>query len=180
MKDDEIDYIETLGTLCDEPNGLTCSMNAARQWGKASKLMSFPSFEAAADAVKTGVISAMLAPGAYPQISRFIMDAGLKVRETFSQVIPDLVVVGVNKVMPREVDVIYHHPATETLLPEVPLTFDRHEAVTSNTQACIRLITYSKACAAVTNRLAANFYDLYVYKVLRGGIVMPFVILAHS
>lgn len=180
MKDDESDYGKTLGTLCDEPNGLTCSMNAARQWGKASKLIPFPSFEAAADAVKSGFISAVLVPGAYPLISRFIMDSGLRVRETFTQVIPDLVLVGVNKVMPTKVDVVYHHPATEPLLSEIPLPFDRHEPVTSNTQACIHLITYAKACAAVTNRLAANFYDLYVYKVLRGGIVMPFVILAHS
>ena len=41
-----------VGTLCDDPVGLTCSFDAAKRWGKATVIEPYATFEAAALAVK--------------------------------------------------------------------------------------------------------------------------------
>lgn len=169
----EYDYY-TLGTLCDEPNGLTCSFDAARRWGKAQEIKSYPTFEQAAEAVKESQIESFLVPCAYPKVGNFIMDDGLKAGETFLMQIPDLVLVGLEKQLPKQVEVIYHHPATEPLLKEVEIDYAAHEHVTSNSKACVAL-RQKASSIAITNQLCAMHYELQIYQVLRPGIVMPFV-----
>ena len=67
-------FIGRLATLCDDPIGLTCSIDVARRWGGAKEVAPFASFEAASAAVKEGVADAFLVPGAYPHLNGFIMD----------------------------------------------------------------------------------------------------------
>lgn len=166
---------QSIGTLCDEPDGLTCSIDAARRWGKAKQIESYATFEEAANGVKQGDISAFLVPCAYPRLNAFIMDEGLLVKEMFSLKIPPLTLVGVAKEPPISVDILFLHPATFPLVPEIPILFQSHQFVTSNSQACVILLKSSSSAMAITNGLCASFYQLHTYKVLREGILMPFI-----
>lgn len=173
---DHATYIyQSLGTLCDEPNCLTCSFDAARRWNKARHLYPYRTFELAAEAVRSGEIEAFLVPGAYPQISYFIMDSALTVSDTFVMQIPPLVLVGVDSVAPRESDVLYHHPATTPLLSDIDIKYNTHEPVTSNSRACAALLEKPEHSVAITNRLCADHFRLNVYKTLRAGIQMPWI-----
>jgi len=156
---------QSIGTLCDEPNGLTCSFDAARRWGRAKQIVSYPTFEEAAQAAKNSAISAFLVPCAYPQLSSFIMDTELVAKESFLLRIPSLVLVGTDSTP----------PATTPLLPEVPISFQKSEFVTSNTKSCIRLLEKPSVAIAITNSLCASFYQLNTYKTLRKDILMPFL-----
>lgn len=166
---------QSVGTLCDEPDGLTCSIDAARRWGKAKQIMSYPSFEEAADHVRQGIISAVLVPCAYPRLNFFIMDNGLLVKELFSLKIPPLLLVGVEKDPPASVETLFLHPATFPLVSEIPILFQNHQFVSSNSQACTVLREASASAMAITNGLCASFYNLHIYKALRDGILMPFI-----
>jgi hypothetical protein len=167
---------DKVGTLCDEPIGLTCSMDAARRWGKAKEILPFPTFEDAAEAVKHEAAAAMLVAGAYPFIRRFIMDIGLKAKEAFIQKIPALVLVGLAPAKPSHCNVLFHHPATDELLPEVQIDFEENLHVTSNSQACVKLLAHLGLSIAITNRLCADHYRLSIYKVLRESVAMPWVV----
>lgn len=169
------DRYQSLGTLCDEPNGLTCSFHVARQWNKAVEISPFPTFELAASAVKQNQISAFLVPGAYPKLSTFIMDRDLQVRETFISTIPSLVLVGREESMPQSVETVFYHPATTDLLPEIGIAYQTREPVMSNSVACKALLSCNDSAVAITNQLCAVFYQLHIYKLLRKGIKMPFI-----
>lgn len=166
---------QSVGTLCDEPNGLTCSIDAAKRWGKAKDIKPYPTFEEAANDVKQGTISAFLVPCAYPRLNTFIMDSELLANELFSLRIPPLVLVGVEKDPPTSVKTLFLHPATFPLVPEVPILSDQQEFVTSNSKACAILLESPSSAIAITNGLCASFYHLHTYKVLREGILMPFI-----
>jgi hypothetical protein len=166
----------SLGTLCDEPNGLTCSFYVAQKWGQAERIVPYPTFEAAAEDVKRGSISAFLVPGAYPQLGSFIMDNKLVARETFIMQIPALVVAGIPNLPPEKVDVLFHHPATAPLLSEVQINFQRNEFVPSNSKACECLpLQNAHSCIAITNELCLHYYRLNLYQVLRPSIQMPWI-----
>lgn len=173
-----LDYLghsyDKVGTLCDDPAGLTCSFDAVKRWGKARIIEPYNTFEEAATAVKNDEISAFIVPCAYPRLSYFIMDPDLVTHETFIIRIPSLIVVGKEPDMPSAVDVIFHHPATTPLLSEIPFDFQRDKDVTSNSKACVELLNATSQAAAITNELCATFYQLKTYKVLRPGIMMPF------
>lgn len=171
---------DRVGTLCDEPNGLTCSFNAATRWGKAKTLLPYSSFEEAALDVKRGKLSGFLVPGAYPELSSFIMDAELVAKEVFIIKIAPLVLVGLDEAQPPVVAVIFHHPATAPLLPELPIKFQRNEFASSNSVACKMLLQETSKAAAITNMLCASFYSLSIYKVIREGIDMPFIYFAKA
>lgn len=171
---------DRVGTLCDEPNGLTCSFSVATRWGKAKTLLPYASFEEAALDVKRGKLSGFLVPGAYPDLSSFIMDAGLVATEVFIMKIAPLVLVGLDEAQPPAVAVIFHHPATAPLLPELPIKFQRNEFASSNSVACKVLLQETSKAAAITNMLCASFYGLNIYKVLRAGIDMPFIYFAKA
>jgi prephenate dehydratase len=172
---------QSLGTLCDEPNGLTCSYYVAEKWGKAAKIFPFDSFEAAAESVKNGKISAFLVPGAYPQIRSFIMDSDLAASCTFIMQIPALVLCGKTKDIPAAVEILYHHPATTPLLEEVQICFQKSEFVSSNSKACVTLLHQNELSSiAITNELCLNHYGLYLYQTLRTGIQMPWVCFVHA
>jgi hypothetical protein len=93
----------------------------------------------------------------------------------FSLKIPSLMLVGVEKEPPASVDILFLHPATFPLVPEIPIFFRDHQFVSSNSQACAVLLEASVPAVAITNGLCASFYPLYTYRVLREGILMPFI-----
>lgn len=164
-----------IGTLCDEPNGLTCSYDVAKKWGKAKEISSFSSFEEAANQVRNGLLPAFLVPAAYPKVNAFIMDKHLIATNSFIMQIPDLLLVGVTENIPLSVITLYHHPATTALLPETGVEYQYNVHATSNSNACIKLINDKNHSVAITNSLCAKFYKLKTYKILRMGILMPFI-----
>jgi hypothetical protein len=171
---------ESLGTLCDEPDGLTCSFDAARRCARAGTLKGYPTFEAAAEAVKCGAITSCLVPAAYPGLAALLMDPQLSVDDVFVSVLPPLVLVGRDRNEPRSVEVVFHHPATVRLLDEIGIEYERAVTVTSNTRACVQVLESSTSAAAITNLLSADHYGLRVYRMLRVGLRMPFICLVRA
>lgn len=108
--------IGTLGKSAKDP---TCSMLAAHELYKAVELRGFPTFEEAIKELKYKSINKVIVPAAYPNIRNFIMDDNLKVEKSFIYDIPDLVLV--SKVDLPSYDVIFLHPATQSLLPKIDI-----------------------------------------------------------
>ncbi len=169
-----------IGTLCDEPNCLTCSFFIAREWGQAETILPFPTFELAAQAVKDGQIETCLVAGAYPRLNGLIFDEGLVIRETFLRRIPPLVLVGTHDTIPDDLRVLYHHPATTPLLSETGLNFQPTELVSSNSVACKLLLSSPDDSLAITNKLCSDHYGLHIFKVLRPGTLMPWVVFGRA
>ena len=166
---------EVLGTLGDEEGFLTCSMHVAKHIQNAQVIKPYPSFEEAAEDVKLRKISCLLVPGAYPQVSNFIMDSKLHVSETFIEKIPPLVLCGRESQPPADINVIFYHAATTHLLRETGLNFRKGVTVSSNSEACRRVVGSCNTAVAITNQLCAEHYDLRVYEVLRQAIEMPWI-----
>lgn len=169
-----------LGTLGDEEGYLTCSMHIAKKMDNADQIKPYPHFEEAAEALRSGNISCLLVPGAYPRINHFIMDAELKVSETFIEKIPSLILCGVQDSCPEQVKKIYHHPATTYLLSEINTVYIENVPVSSNPEACRMTLQSPNESIAISNQLCANFYGLTTYEVLRDGIDMPWVCFTKS
>jgi len=165
--------IATLG------NNLTCSYFAAERYCKKSFIEMFESFEEAAKAVKDEQIEALFVPGAYPNIRFFIMDDSLVVKETAIIQIPALVLAGPFEKKPENIEKIFLHPAPERLLNEVETQYSERIFVNSNPNACVEVLAHKENSIAITNDNCARFYGLNIYKVLRPGILMPFVIFVH-
>ena len=83
--------ISTIGTLGKDTNDVTCSILAAKSLGSTFKLFAFNEFELAAQSLIENNIDAMIIPGAYPNISKFIMDDHFIVMDVFTYIIPSLV-----------------------------------------------------------------------------------------
>ncbi|MFC9711286.1 hypothetical protein ACFTRD_24410 [Paenibacillus sp. NPDC056933] len=164
-----------LGTLGDDEGFLTCSMHIAKKLGNSERIKPYPEFEAAAEDLKSGVISCLLVPGAYPKLNSFIMDSELVVSESFVEKIPALVLSGFDAVCPEQIDIIYHHPATTYLLSELDTIYRESRTVSSNPEACRKVMHNKEKSIALTNQLCAEHYGLVTYKVLREGINMPWV-----
>jgi hypothetical protein len=168
----------TLGTLGDTSGALTCSMDVAQRWKGADEIRGFRSFEDAATAVKEGRISAMLMPAAYPLGFNLIQDPRLVCDFVFKERIPPLVLAGKDPKCPAATETIFHHPATELLLNDTALTYDRAVPVGSNPEAACRAAnTSAESAVAITNALCADFYGLYIYRTLRPGTMMPWIVL---
>lgn len=171
-----------IGTLAGDDGHptLSCSFQAAEEWGMAKEIRPFSTFEEAAKAVKRGEIQACLVPGAYPNIGLFIYDRDLQVRETFVATIAPMVLVGTERPAPASVRTIFLHPATAPLLNEVNITFENSSTVVSNCRACTALMASPLPAAAITTGLCARYFELPIYRVLRVGIRMPFVVFTRA
>lgn len=167
--------IQRLGTLGDDAIGLTCSMDVARRWGGAQTIEPFSSFEKASHAVKQGHVDAFLVPGAYPRLNAFIMDSALTTSDTFVMEIPSLVLCIAANAVAKDVQYIFHHPATTALLPEVDILWKEAVHASSNVEACRCLLDSPENSACVTNSLCANHFNLKIIQTLRQGIFMPWI-----
>jgi len=169
--------IGTLGNDADDP---TCSVLAVKSLGNY-KIVPFSEFEYAEDALIKQIIDAMVVPGAYPHITNFIMSEFLSVLSAFTFVIPDLVLVSKERNQKDEYEALFNHSATNALVKEyIDATWSRQINVNSNSMACIRVLESTNDCCAITNSACAKKYGLYVHKVIRAGINMPFVIFARN
>lgn len=108
-----------LGTLGNSDGFLTCSMYVAKRWNRYRIIKPYPKYELAAQDVKRQIIDSFLVPAAYPNIRTFIMDSELVVTDAFVEQIPSLVCATKTKEI-NHIDRIYLHPATESLVDEVP------------------------------------------------------------
>lgn len=164
-----------LGTLGDDEGFLTCSMHIAKKMDNSDMIKPYPEFEAAAEDLKSGAISCLLVPGAYPKLNSFIMDSDLVVSESFVEKIPALVLSGFHAACPEQIELIFHHPATTYLLSELNIAYRENSTVSSNPEACRQVMLNTETSIALTNQLCADHYGLVTYKVLREGIQMPWV-----
>lgn len=167
--------VDRLGTLCDDPIGLTCSMDAARRWGKARKILPFKSFEEAAETLKQGLLDAILVPGAYPKINTLIMDSNLKAGQVFIQKIPSLVLASKCCSDVTGFDKVFHHSAVAPLLNEIAFSWRHALTATSNSEACRMHLASASSSVCITNSLCADYFELTVMQILRLGISMPWV-----
>jgi prephenate dehydratase len=161
-------------------NKLTCSCFAAERYFKNASIKLFDSFEDAAKAVKDGTWQALFVPGAYPGLRFLIMDDHLLVKETALIQIPALVTAGRFLKQPERIKRVYLHPAPESLLGEIEATYEEKIFVKSNPLACIEVLADETDSIAITNQNCAQFYGLNIYKILRSGIFMPFVIFVNA
>ncbi|QHJ01222.1 hypothetical protein GT347_26470 [Xylophilus rhododendri] len=146
--------INRLATICDDPLGLTCSMDVASRWGAARELLPHSSFELAALSVKEGNADAFLVAGAYPHLNAFIMDADLLVRDTFVMKIPALILACRANERSNEFGTLFHHPAVTPLLSELAVGWKEAVHAPSNSQACRELISAPGPALCITNSFA--------------------------
>jgi hypothetical protein len=175
LYEDDNAQIGILGTLCDDPEGLTCSFDAARRWGRAREIRAFPSFEAAAESVKSGQTNACLVPAAYPSINPLIMDSDLTVVHVFRMKIPSLVLAAKNSGNHSKISTLIYHPAVRPLLNEVSASFEDTLEVSSNSIACVRLQESKLPSLCITNLLCADHFRLTIIQSLREGLIMPWI-----
>ena len=169
--------ISTIGTLGNNPNDVTCSILAAKSLGNIFKIAAYNEFELAAESLIGENIDAMLVPGAYPNISKFIMNEQIAVMDVFTYIIPPLVFAS-KKAQPNpQYDILYNHPATNPLLGDIcKAKWTKQENVSSNTVACLKVLDSKQICCAITNAACAEKYGLLIHQVIRDKINMPFVI----
>jgi len=167
--------IKRLATLCDDPIGLTCSMNAAQRWGGAEELISAASFEDAANAVINGRADAFLVAGAYPKLNAFIMDSKLIATDVFILKIPSLQMACQAKDAGEIFENMYHHVAVSPLIEESRVRWQNAINSPSNSEACRMMIADARPSACVTNALCSDHFQLKVLETLRVGIEMPWV-----
>jgi len=168
--------ITRIGTLGNSESDPTCSILAVKSLNGPFTIVPFEEFERIVDPLLAEDIDAMVVPGAYPYISKFIMNDRLVVSNVFTFVIPSLVF-GSKYQMPKdEYEILYNHPATNPLLGDINAKWGEQVNVNSNSVACLKVLENSHECCAITNSACAQQYGLYVHKVLRAGINMPFVV----
>ncbi len=168
-------YSYRLGTLGD-PSAPTCSEHVARVDCKFKHVRIYGSFEKAAGDVIIGHIDAFMVAAGYPKLARFIHSTELSLWAVFVARILPLVVAGTLEKMPADVGTVYHHPATASMLPEIGCQFTETTAVQSNVAACRAVIDDIGKSVCITNKLAADRFNLRIYSVLRPGQPMPFLI----
>ncbi|HEY9473604.1 MAG TPA: hypothetical protein VIS06_07085 [Mycobacteriales bacterium] len=176
----------SVATLADEPVGLTCSVAVGRVWGsdRADSLAGYPSFELAAQTVKSGQHDVLLVPSAYPDIRSFFFDPQLEAVESFLQPLPDMVLAVPEAVDPEHLDLVFHHPATTALVERISDRVTRAVLATSNSAACRMVLEHHGAVdptdkvkvGAVTNQLCSDHYGLRTVEVLAAGTAMCFVV----
>lgn len=170
-----------IGTLGKDAQDVTCSILATKSLGSTFTIVAFGEFEFAAESLLDNNIDAMVVPGAYPKIGKFIMDERLAVKDVFTYVIPELVFASKYTTCRDQYDILYNHPATTPLLPDINhARWNTQENVSSNTLACLSVLRSEKSACAITNSACAEKYGLFVHQVIRKGINMPFVIFSKK
>ncbi|MFD4675471.1 hypothetical protein ACFWNN_37480 [Lentzea sp. NPDC058450] len=166
----------SVATLADDAAGLTCSVTIGRQWarGRARSVVGYPAFELAADGVREGRHDVLLVPSAYPEIRTFFFDPVLHAVETFLGTLPDMVFAVPEGTPEQDLDVVYHHPATRTLVETLGVARAVHSS--SNSAACREAVEHDGPAGAVTNQTSADHYGLRTVKVLSAGTPMGFVV----
>lgn len=167
---------DSVATLADEAAGLTCSVTIGRRWarGRARSVVGYPRFELAAEGVRDGRHDVLLVPSAYPEIRDFFFDSKLHAFETFLGTLPDMVFAVPEGTPDQDLDVLFHHPATRSLVETLGVSNPVHS--TSNSAACREAVAYDGAAGAVTNQTSADHYGLRTVKVLSAGTPMGFVV----
>lgn len=166
-----------IGTLGNNPDDVTCSILAAKSLMGQYTVAAFKEFESAAASLAADDINAMLVPGAYPGISKFIMNKQFVVKDMFMYLIPPLVFVSGNAAIKDKYDILYNHKATNPLLDDIRDTeWTGQMNVSSNTEACLKVLKSEHNCCAITNAVCADKYGLFVHQMLRDRINMPFII----
>ena len=166
-----------IGTLGNNRDDVTCSILATKSLAGEFTVEAFSEFEFAADALRMGTIDAMVVPGAYPNISKFIMNKQFRVVEVFTYVIPAIVFASKSVLTDNIYDVLYNHAATNSLLDDIDSAkWHKQKNVSSNTVACLEVLGSESTCCAITNAACANKYGLLIHQVIRASINMPFVI----
>lgn len=166
-----------IGTLGKDSNDVTCSVLATKSLDGKFAIAGYNEFELAAEALATNKIDAMIVPGAYPRISKFIMNEQFAVMDVFTYVIPPLVFASKYSMTRDEYDILYNHPATNPLLNDIcNAKWDEQENVSSNTIACLKVLESEHISCAITNAICAEKYGLSIHQVIRAGIKMPFII----
>ncbi|MFD7656089.1 hypothetical protein ACFV4N_19135 [Actinosynnema sp. NPDC059797] len=174
----------SLATLADEPSGLTCSVIVGRRWAhnRAASVVGYPRFELAAERVLAGDHDLLLVPSAYPDIREFFFNPELRAIDTFLSTLPDMVlaVPAGGDADGGEFDVLYHHPATKSLVEALPHRVGEVRASTSNSAACKEAVEHPGRACAVTNRIAADGYGMTIARTLSAGTPMGFVVFARK
>ena len=166
-----------VGTLGKDSNDVTCSVLAARSLDGDFTIAGFSEFELAAESLLKDNIDAMVVPGAYPHISKFIMNEQFAVLDVFTYIIPPLVFASKYTVTKDKYEILYNHPATNPLLKDICNTkWCEQQNVSSNTVACLKVLESDHVSCAITNAMCAERYGLSIHQVIRAGIKMPFVI----
>jgi hypothetical protein len=177
---DHILRYESAATLADDPAGLTCSVTVGMRWarGKSARLLGYPSFEMAAEAVKSGQHDALLVAGAYPEIRTFFFDPELRAVEAFVSPLPDMVFAApLENASVDRFDTVFYHPATTRLLEsEVRPRTDAAVTASSNSAACRSALAAPGRTAAITNQTCADHYGMKTLQVLSVGTPMSFVV----
>lgn len=163
-----------IATLCDTPQGDTCSAIATRYYFPDSEIVPSASFEDAADAVETGEADRCFVPTGYPMFTRILFRH--KIDGIFVHRIPDLVLVGIKNSAPDKSTILFHHPAVEPLLPLVDIDFTIRQEATSNTKVCELVLQAGGNALGITNSAAASTFGLYRYSTLASKVDMPFVL----
>lgn len=170
-----------IGTLGKDSQDVTCSILATKSLGNTFKISAFGEFEFAAESLLDNKIDAMVVPGAYPKIGKFIMDERLVVKDVFTYVIPELVFASKYSMCKGQYDILYNHPATNPLLADIRYAnWNTQENVSSNTVACLNVLNSEKSACAITNSACAKKYGLFMHQIIRNGINMPFVIFSKK
>jgi len=166
-----------IGTLGDKDYILTCSLDVAhKKYDKMTEKKAFSSFEEGIIALKSRAIDICIVPAAYPKIANFITDLQLNIKEVFLENIPNLVLVGTDKVEPTNIKTLFLHPATESIMPKfLEDKSIKKVFVSSNSEACRKLRANPINSIAITNELSASHYGLYFYDTLREKMKMPFI-----
>lgn len=172
-----------IGTLGNKEHPFTCSYAAARHYAKRENPVLFATFEQAIECLKQKALETVIVPSAYPKLNQFIMDKKLLVSDTFMYQIPALVLAKSKKFsdVPQEIS-LFHHPATENLINEIDKRYviKIRTPVSSNSEACVRLLKHQENALAITNSLCVDGFDLECVQTLRKGIKMPFLCFTYQ
>lgn len=172
----DIEYVATLG---DPLSGTTCSMQVAEKHFPHFGRLGSESFEEASYMVVGGSASVLLVPAAYPKVSDLLMRSDLRVVDTFTAPIPELVLVVDGDVSVLDRTVLYYHPATMSLIEKIEeFSFKTGEQVLSNDVAVTRIIDNLNPgrLGAITNRVVADHYGYEVQQVLRPAVNMAWLV----
>ena len=149
-----------IATLGDADTGITCSQLVAREKFPNRTRVGASTFEEAACMVKSGTAKFLLVPGAYPEIRKFLMDEGLALLKVFRKPIPELVYGNVVNDVSAPMEVVYHHAAVNSLLPDVPGhgTGTRFVAARSNEEAYSAMLRHGERAGCVSNKAVFEHY----------------------
>jgi len=129
--------INKVGTLGNDVSDPTCSILAVKSLNEPFTIVPFEEFELIVDPLLAEDVDAMVVPGAYPHIAKFIMNDLLVVSNVFTFVIPSLVFGSKEPAAKMEYETLYNHPATNALTNEINAKWGNQVNVSSNSVACL-------------------------------------------